>query len=210
MDIEILLSSLAAGVIGYVAFFLLSFFLSFLIAPFCIYRDDQERIADLENQLDRPLDLHVTVPRVFAMDPGAFRNLQWSEDGLVIFLQDIRFTNRSVTHNVSLNLTLMISGRGGDYQVGEEKVSWIMPPENLISSPIGIGPGMTESGDVYFLVSPETVRKCGGKWKLNYYNYCRLVICDVVSGKKMDKDISQEALASQQSMRDTPVWRNEE
>jgi hypothetical protein len=170
----------------------------FFTASSRMYWEDQKKIADLESQLDQQLDLNVTVFSVSTMSSVGISHLQLSRDGLVLFLQDIRSTNRSKVNKVSLELTLMVPGRGGYFEVGEGKEYWEMFPAYLLFSPIDIDPEKTSSGNMCFLIPPETVLKHGGKWKINY-NQCRLKIVDRVSGKLMIQDISQEDVEARSS-----------
>jgi hypothetical protein len=163
-----------------------------------MYWDDQKKIADLKSQLDldEQLDLHVWVPCIFTVNAATVPTLQFSHDGLILLLRDIRFTNRSKTNKVSLDLALIVPGRGGYFRVTEERLYWKILPDTFIFSPIDVDPQRTVPGDMCFLIPPETTRRHGGKWKINY-NRCRLAVVDLVSGKMVIKDISQEALESQ-------------
>ena len=149
------------------------------------------------------MDLDVTVPYVYAVPPAGIPGLQLGRDGLVIILRDIRFTNRSRTHHVSLDLTLLVAlsadvGSGSHILVREEKTYWVDPPSDYLFSPISISPQETKSGTMCFLLPPETVRGSGGEERIAP-NRCRLAVVDRVSGKVKVSNISQEARASQQA-----------
>jgi hypothetical protein len=200
MDVGILLSSLAAGVMGYGGFFLLHLLFSFVAAPSRIHRDNQRKIAELESQLGPQLDLHVWVPFVFAKRSVGVFGLIMSREGLVIILRDIRFTNRSKTNKVSLDLTLLVamnpaSGRAGYLRVKEEKEYWEVPPDCFLFSPIGIDLQETKPGDICFLIPPLTMANCGGEEALDL-GRCRLEIVDLISGKGTVKDIGRAVLES--------------
>jgi hypothetical protein len=188
------------------AAFALAFFVyllsAFLAAPSRMYREDQTRIADLERRLEYHLELDVTVPYVYAVPPAGIPGLHLGRDGLVIMLRDIRFTNRSSTHHVSLDLTLLVAlradvGSGGYVLVREEKTYWVDPPSDYLFSPIRISPQETKSGTMCFLLPPETVRGAGGEENIDPTR-CRLAVVDRVSGKGKVSNLSQEARASQQ------------
>jgi hypothetical protein len=187
-----------AAALGTLSLALSAYFLFyFLAAPSRIYWDDQEKIAELESQLDRQLDLNVKVPYVHAVRPPGFHGLRFGRGGLVVFLRDIGFTNRSRTNRVSLDLTLLValhsaSGEGGYLTVREERGYWDEPPTDCLFSPVRIGPQDTEPGDMCFLIPPLTMDNCGGEEALDL-SHCRLNIVDRVSGKGMEKDISREA-----------------
>jgi hypothetical protein len=197
-----------AGVVGHVAFFLLYLFFFYLVAPFRIYRDNQKRIVELEDQLERRLDLYVNIPLVSSINTDNFPALRHLGGGSrVIKLENLVLTNCSRTSRVSLSLTLCVRVDPFlAYQNDIENPEYLRVQSckesyegvslgKFLFNPINIAPEYTIHGSMCFLISPEVHNGLGLNRLVNHSS-CVLEIVDRVSGGTMTKKIDQKFIES--------------
>jgi hypothetical protein len=199
-----LLFGLAALGVVVVVYFLFYFF----TAPSHMDEEKQKRIAELESQLERQLNLDVNIPFVFPITTDNFPTLQHlGKGGVVMLLRDLRLTNRSKTHKVSLSLTLRVRlddalVLGNDiespvYLVVQsyEEFHKGLSPGQFLFNPININPESTVHGDMCFSIFPVVLNAHGENKSVNYHS-CLLDIVDHVSGEGLTKNIDQRFLES--------------
>jgi hypothetical protein len=167
----------------------------FFTAPFRIYRDNQEAIAGLKDQIEMGLNLDIPAPVVSRISTAVLPEMQGINGGWMVVLQNARFTNRSTTTKVSLDLTLRIKLKDSpttqEYlSIREDYLRPLGKSARYLVTPINLGPQDTKTGDVGFLIMPITEHNLGGSDVIDH-NHCLLEIVDHVSGRAITKTIDQ-------------------
>ena len=113
----------------------------------------------------------------------------------MVILQNARFTNRSTTNKVSLDLTLRIKLKESPTRqeylaIREDYMRPLGKSARYLVTPINLGPQDTKTGDVGFLIMPITEHHLGGSDVIDH-NHCLLEIVDHVSGRAITKPIDQ-------------------
>lgn len=134
-----------------------------------------------------PLPIDIAIPGVYRMASGLFEAPD--KDGWIVYLPNVRFTNRSRTERVSLGLTLKVNLKENptkkDYlalQTDDMKPFQFSVP--YLFSPINLGPQDTVTGNLGFLIWPHVEQAVCGSDAIDHNN-STLEIVDHISGKTM-------------------------
>lgn len=142
-------------------------------------------------QEESALNLDIAISHVVRMRSGIFKPIE--RDGWIVYLPDVRFTNRSKTDKVSLGLRLKVrlrnSPRKEEYldlrTDGLKAFQPALPPQQqYLFDPINIEPQDTVTGNLGFLILPQVEISAGGSDTIDHNNSL-LEITDYVSGKTM-------------------------